>query len=359
MEKKKKKRHSFPGAPGRAVVRLSRHPFDAASLAAPGGSNEDEEQEENDDDDDGGGGGGKERASKKVKTQTGGLLGAKLRLAKTMRNDIYGKYSGDFLPSPSLLEAAGAGLVVDVTYPATEKHIAKQRAQRRVMLLETSELFEKVTSPLVEAIPPNRVAWVENILEGKAEVDRVMARNERNGWVLLPDMKWDHRKADAAIAELKKLEGEREKGDEGEGGDSRAALAAASDREKAAKESFYAQLIFRDKGLKSLRDIDGESAPRVAAAVAAAFDFIKTHYGIPRSSLRAFFHYHPSYWRLHVHFCGPQVFPDDSAGRAHLVEDVLEAVRAQPRWWRERALSVRSFRGDDLAEALIAAGGEQ
>lgn len=326
---------------------------------------EEDGREEAEEEDAGEGG----RAPRNVETTRtgGGLLGATLRLSKTMRNDIYGKYSGSFLPSQALLEAHGAGLVVDVTYPATEKHIAKQRTQRRVMLLETQELYEKVTLPLVEAIPASRVAWVDNILEGKAEVERVMARDEdaEKGWVLLPDMKWDHRKAASAIAELKKLEEEKEK----EGGDdsaeaeaeaeAEAALAAASDRAKSAKESFYAQLIFRDRGLKSLRDIDGESAPRVAAAVAAALDIIESHYGIPKSSLRAFFHYHPSYWRLHVHLCGPQAFPDDSAGRAHLVEDVLEAARAQPGWWRERALSVRSFRGDELGEALVVAGGEQ
>lgn len=235
------------------------------------------------------------------------------------------------------------------------------------MLVETRELYEKITLPLVEATPASRVAWVDNILEGKAEADRVMARGggngegeneEGNGWVLLPDMKWDHRGANAAVAELKELEERSKK--EGESSVSAEALAAASERAKSARDSFYAQLIFRDKSLKSLRDIDGGSAPRVASAVAAALAFVRGEYGIPASALRAFFHYHPSYWRLHVHIAGPQAAPlDDGAGRAHLVEDVLEAARAHPEWWRERALCVRSFRGDELAEALIAAGGEQ
>ena len=273
---------------------------------------------------------------------------------------MYGTYRGSFIPSQALLEAAGAGLTVDVIYPATEKHVAKMRSQQRVMLLETKELYETVTLPLVEAQPPSRVAWVDNILDGKAEADRVMARGgggkdgEEEGWVLLPDMKWDHRRAKAALAELRKLE--EEKG--AAPAEAEEALAAAADRAKSSRDSFYAQLIFRDKGLRSLRDIDGVSAPRVAAAVAAAFDFAKGEYGIPRSSLRAFFHYHPSYWRLHVHLVGPQAFPDDGAGRAHLVEDVFEAVKADPGWWRHRALSVRSFRGDELAEALIKGGGE-
>lgn len=261
-----------------------------------------------------------------------------------------------------MLEAAGAGLAVDVTYPATEKHVAKCRAQQRVMLLETRELYEKVTLPLVEATPPSRVAWVDNILEGRAEADRVMARGggdgEDDGWVLLPDMKWDHRGAKAAVAELKELEERSKK--EGDAAVTAEALASASDHAKSATDSLYAQLIFRDRRLRSLRDIDGGSAPRVASAVAAALAVVRSEYGVPASALRAFFHYHPSYWRLHAHVAGPQAAPlDDGAGRAHLVEDVLEAARAHPGWWRERALCVRSFRGDELAEALIAAGGEQ
>jgi len=338
---------SFPGAPGRAVVRLAREPFDRASLAAAGSVVAEEEENE------------ESRASKKAKSETSssGLLGASLRLSKTFRNDIYGTFRGSFAPSESLLEASGAGVVVDVTYPATEKHVAKQRAQQRVMLIETKELYEKITLPLVEAMPASRVAWVDNILEGRAEAERVMARGGGEGeddqWVLLPDMKWDHRTAAAALAELKKLEQEND--EKGEGKVAPETLAAASDRAKSARDSLYAQLVFRDEKLKSLRDIDGETAPRVEAAVSAALDFIKDEYGIPRSSLRAFFHYHPSYWRLHVHIVGPQAFPDDDAGRAHLVGDVFEAVRAQPQWWRERALSVRSFRGDELAEVLLAA----
>ena len=234
------------------------------------------------------------------------------------------------------------------------------------MLLETAELYQKVTLPFVDSIPASRVAWVENILEGKAEADRVMAKEEDalRGWVLLPDIKWDHTRAGAALAELKKLQ-EEDDGEEEErkdkDKDKEAALAAASDRAKSATESLYAQLIFRDPKLRSLRDIvgGGESSAVdvVSSAVSAAFGHIKQHYGLPQSSLRAFFHYHPSYWRLHVHICGPQVVADDAAGRAHLVEDVLEAARAVPGWWRERSLTARSFRGDGLAEALIKASG--
>lgn len=290
-----------------------------------------------------------------------GLLGATLRLDPTMRNDVYSKFAGNFAPISQILDAHGAGVVVEVIYPATEKHVAKYRTQQPVSLVETAELYEKITKPLVDAIPPSRVAWVDNILEGKAEADRVIARKEGEGekeggggggWVLLPDMKWDHRKAAAAVAEAQKEEGE-----EKEKESSSSSSPSARERAKAATDALYAVLIFADKNLRSLRDVDAQSAPRVAAAVDEAYGVLKERFGVERSSLRAFFHYHPSYWRLHVHFCGALAVPDDGVGRAHLVADVLEAVRARGDWWRERSICVRGFRGDEIAEALLGAGG--
>ncbi|KAL9549340.1 hypothetical protein PS6_006122 [Mucor atramentarius] len=93
------------------------------------------------------------------------------------------------------LESKEADTRIKTIYPATDVHIAKYEAQSRVMLVETPELYQSITLPYIKSIPEKRTAWVHNILHGSAEADRVIHHDHdpENGFVILPDMKWDGR----------------------------------------------------------------------------------------------------------------------------------------------------------------------
>ncbi|CAO0803303.1 unnamed protein product [Mucor circinelloides] len=93
------------------------------------------------------------------------------------------------------LESKEADTRIKTIYPATDVHIAKYEAQSRVMLVETPELYQSITLPYIKSIPEKRTAWVHNILNGSAEADRVIHHDHdpENGFVILPDMKWDGR----------------------------------------------------------------------------------------------------------------------------------------------------------------------
>jgi hypothetical protein len=146
-------------------------------------------------------------------------------LAVTFENDVYSKHA-------ATLPAADAAALVDAIYPATEAHIAKHRAQESVVVVETAADFARVHAPLIKALPPSRTAWVDNILDGSAEADRVIASDPDpvTGWVLLPDMKWDRAVAGARV---------------------------------------YAVAILRDRALTCLRDISATHADALEAAAAA------------------------------------------------------------------------------------------
>ena len=62
---------------------------------------------------------------------------------------------------------------------------------------------------------------------------------------------------------------------------------------------------------------------------------IKEKYGVNASSIRAFFHYPPTYWHLHVHFCHTSISKKVSceAGRAILIEDVIDNLEADPNYY--------------------------
>ena len=52
---------------------------------------------------------------------------------------------------------------------------------------------------------------------------------------------------------------------------------------------------------------------------------LKEKYGVGNDQLRAYIHYHPSYYHLHVHFMHLNVDAGAgmAAGKAHLLDDVV------------------------------------
>ncbi|KAI9916247.1 hypothetical protein PsorP6_016919 [Peronosclerospora sorghi] len=83
-------------------------------------------------------------------------------------------------------------LIVNLIYPATDLHVRKHTDQNFYMVVETKEAYRKITKPYIDSIPPDSIYWVYNILEHKSEMDRIIYEDihPRNGFVLLPDIKW-------------------------------------------------------------------------------------------------------------------------------------------------------------------------
>lgn len=226
--------------------------------------------------------------------------------------------------------AVPPSLAIEVICPATDKHIAKYTQQPRLTLLETRAAYESVTLPAVLATPPARTAWVDNILDGNAESDRVVARwpaleaggsedtaDARTPFALLPDLKWD-------------------------GVD---------------PSRLYAVAIFGDPNLRSIRDIDtAERVEAVRSVHTACLVALERKYGAAPSTLRCFFHYHPSYWRLHIHYAAHGVPAADGVGKAHAVEDVLADDVGCGGGVAHRALTVVLAEGDPLVAGLRSAG---
>ena len=170
----------------------------------------------------------------------------------------------------------------------------------------------------MDATPPSRTAWVDNILNGTAEADRVVLSTP--DCVLLPDLKWDPATGGAGL---------------------------------------YAVAIFRDASLRSLRDVSGDNAPAIARAVAACRAALGAKCAVPPSSIRAFVHYPPSYLRFHVHFVAAGVPCDDACVRARPVDDVLSAVAIDGAFFQKASLTISVGERDELAQAMMKAAAEE
>ncbi|KAM6334489.1 m7GpppX diphosphatase isoform 3-T7 [Alca torda] len=137
------------------------------------------------------------------------LLKKHMKLELRMRNDIYSTYH--LYPPPELSE-----IKTTVVYPATEKHLQKYLRQEVHLIRETWEDYKNITLPFIQSQSfsiqeRNRLSslprpckgfgaaweWVYNILEKKAEADRIIHENPdpSNGFVLVPDLKWNQNQA--------------------------------------------------------------------------------------------------------------------------------------------------------------------
>ena len=145
-------------------------------------------------------------------------------------------------------------ITVDVVRPATEWHVSKYSAQRRVLIRETPAIHAEVTAPYVASIPEKRISWVYNILDGKKEQDLIVHQDDK--FVLLPDSKWDRK--DMA--------------------------------------SMYVLAIIKQRGIRSLRDLRGEHLPLLRHIQSASLEAIRKEYGSAANTVRAYVHYLPSFW---------------------------------------------------------------
>ncbi|KAM6234774.1 m7GpppX diphosphatase [Spheniscus humboldti] len=230
------------------------------------------------------------------------LLKKHTKLELQMRNDIYSTYH--LYPPPELSE-----IKTTVVYPATEKHLQKYLHQEVHLIRETWEDYKNITLPFIQS-QSFSVQWVYNILEKKAEADRIIYENPDpcNGFVLVPDLKWNQNQLD----------------------------------------DLYLIALIHCREVKSLRDLTAEHLPLLRNILEEGKEAVAKRFGVPGSQLRIYLHYQPSYYHLHVHFTALSYdAPGSSVERAHLLTDVIDNLALDSTYYQKRALTF-ALRADEL-----------
>ncbi|XP_072307881.1 m7GpppX diphosphatase [Eucyclogobius newberryi] len=228
-----------------------------------------------------------------------------------MKNDIYSTFQ---LQAPAHLNEIKATLV----FPATQKHIQKYQRQESFLLEETAQDYLSITLPFIQE-QRFSVQWVYNILEKKAESERIVFEDPdpETGFVLLPDFKWNQKQVD----------------------------------------DLYLIAISHIRDIKSLRDLSSEHLPLLKNILHKGQAAILDTFGVPRSKLRVYLHYQPSYFHLHVHFTrlGFEA-PGCGVERAHLLQDVLQNIQSHARFYQTRTLYCPLRADDSLLQKYRDAG---
>ncbi|XP_035506497.2 m7GpppX diphosphatase [Scophthalmus maximus] len=223
------------------------------------------------------------------------------RLKLDLRNDIYSTYR---LQAPPHLNE----IKTTVVCPATEKHIKKYKRQENFLVEETGTDYRSITLPYIQK-QSFSVQWVHNILEKKAEAERVVYEDPdpEVGFVLLPDFKWDQKQV----------------------------------------HDLYLIAIVHQRNIRSLRDLTSDHIPLLQNIFQKGKEAILQRYELPASKLRVYLHYQPSYYHLHVHFTtlGYDA-PGCGVERAHLLADVIQNLQSDPQYYEKRTLYF-PLRADD------------
>ncbi|KAM7294087.1 m7GpppX diphosphatase [Ixodes scapularis] len=233
------------------------------------------------------------------------------KLEEIFHNDIYTSYNGT-------LASDVHGLTATVIWPATQKHVDKYLPKTQYMVAETPQLYKEVTEPYITS-QQFSLQWVYNILEHKKETERILYEDpdQETGFVLLPDMKWDAKQT----------------------------------------ENLYVLAVCHRRGLRSLRDLTQEHLPLLHNIRDKVYEALMEKFQVPSQRLRAYLHYQPSYYHLHVHFSvlGFEA-PGTQVERAHLLSTVLSNLEMCGDYYQRATLGYTVKEGDALCDKFKEAG---
>jgi len=177
-------------------------------------------------------------------------------------------------------------------------HIQKYAESVSLFFTETYQDYLNITKVWIDSIPPSRNLWITKILDGNAEANDVIHSNA--DFMLVPDSKWD-----------------------------RTTLA-----------NMYLLVLVRPT-IKCLRDLDGSHLSLLSSIKNVTEGVLAEKYNIPPKSLFMFVHYQPSYYHFHVHVASNKLAAHGGmiAGKAHLLQDIIENIQMDPSYYQKRNLT--------------------
>lgn len=231
----------------------------------------------------------------------------------TMQNSIYGQFQGWFT---SQSNADHNAVKVDFIWPCTDKHIKKYSGETRIVVTETKEQYERIHLPYFQDNPPDRLQWVYNILEKKAEADRLLLEDtdEELGFMLHPDLKWTMNSTD----------------------------------------DLYCLVLLHRRDIRCMRDLQPKHIPVLQNVVHQCREYLSKEHGVPASDLLFYVHYPPSYYHFHIHVVNCNYSTSScTVGRAHLVSDIIANLERYPDFYAEQTLTLRMNPEHPVARVLL------
>ena len=172
---------------------------------------------------------------------------------KYFENDIYSKYCTDDLIQNKIN--------VELIYPATQKQIDKFKLIFYELVSETYDMYLQKTLPFIKSISEKDIKWIYDIFEKKVETPIGEAPSKQ--FQIFQDYKVA---GDNKIIDCLGLP------------------------------------ILKYSYLKSIRDLTEKELPLLEEFYTQGKKIIAEKYGCKENEIKAFLHYPPSFYYLHVHY---------------------------------------------------------
>ena len=233
----------------------------------------------------------------------GGIPSALAQLRNLGANDIYNWYMARTGGSEAeTRDNFVADLKINLIYPCTETHVKKYSKQGVRFVTETPDIYRDKIRPYMQSKrEQGRLNWVFNILDGKTEVEDVIfrtqpwdvegqAEEDKDGFLLLPDLNWDRKTMDA----------------------------------------LHLLALVERRDLWSLRDLRKKHVGWLRRMREHLVDAtVATYPTIERDQLKLYVHYQPTYYHLHVHIVhvALEAGATQATGKAVGLESIIETLQ--------------------------------
>ena len=200
----------------------------------------------------------------------------------------------------------------ELIYPASEKLITKYTKQEKKVVRETAEVYRDIVKPnFLDPMNMDHCNWIYSILSGEKEQENIIFQNEY--FILEKDYKFNE-------------------------GDIR---------------TMYCLMMPIQRDLKTVRDLRADHLPMLKSVRDESLKAIEEKWSLDPSKVRAYFHYLPTYYHLHVHFTHVDVKCDRAIVT---LDEAISNIELMGDYYEKCSLTYQIGANMELTKILIEKG---
>lgn len=103
-------------------------------------------------------------------------------------------------------------------------------------------------------------------------------------------------------------------------------------------DNLYLLAITHQKDIKSIRDLNASNLDLLENIRDKTLATLESKYNLHRSKIRAYFHYQPSFYHLHIHFAHIKFQPPGIPERNFQLNQVINNIKLDPSYYEKASL---------------------